>query len=180
MFDLLYGANLKETGSNTLAGYNVNTHRAAGPDRRAHQGGMADGSGIIGVWSTTDQQTMTLSKGAATPTGPFVQVSRLGAPLVNEVVIPAGLKDAFNSLSPVEDHTVAPAVAKVLDPEVPKLIQAIYGIQAPAAPRDDLAAAFLTGIKGLNQPPKVRRPSCCASTPASARRQAQPPRRAGR
>ena len=46
-------------------------------------------------------------------------------------------------------------MAKVLDPEVPKLIQAIYGIPAPAAPREDIAAAFLTGIKGLNQPPKV-------------------------
>ena len=39
--------------------------------------------------------------------------------------------------------------------QVPKLIAKIYGIQAPAAPRDDLVAAFLTGIKGLNQPPAV-------------------------
>ncbi len=155
VFDLLYGANLKEAGNNTLAGYNVNSIALQVPTAELTKDKGADGSGIIGIWSTTDQQTMTLSKGAATPTGPYVQVSRLGSPLVNEVVIPAGLKDAFNSLNPVEDHTVAPAVAKVLDPEVPKLIQAIYGIPAPAAPREDIAAAFLTGIKGLNQPPKV-------------------------
>jgi len=153
VFDLLYGANLSEVGSDTLNGYNVNTIALQVPTATLVAGG--DGSGIVGVWSTTDQQTMTLTKGAATPTGPYVQVSRLGAPLVNEVVIPAGLKDAFNSLNPVEDHTVQAAVDKVNDPEVPHLIEAIYGIPAPATPRDDLFAAFLTGIKGLNQPPKV-------------------------
>jgi hypothetical protein len=153
VFDLLYGANLKEAGSDTLTGYNVNTIALQVPTSTITKGG--DGSGIIGVWSTTDQQTLTLSPGKATPGGDFVQVSRLGAPLVNEVVLPANLKDAFNSLTPDQDHTVAAAVDKVKDPEVPKLIQAIYKLPAPAAPRDDLVAAFLTGIKGLNQPPKV-------------------------
>ncbi len=153
VFDLLYGTNLKETGSDTLSSYNVNTIALQVPTAELTAGG--DGSGIVGVWSTTDQQTMTLSKGAATPTGPFVQVSRLGHPLVNEVVIPTGLKDAFNSLNPVEDHTVQPAVDKVLDPTVPKLIEKIYGIKAPKTPRDDLFSVFLTGVKDLNQPPKV-------------------------
>ncbi len=153
VFDLLYGTNLKEVGSDTLTRYNVNSVALQVPTAMLTSGG--DGSGIIGVWSTTDQQTMTLTKGAATPTGPYVQVSRLGAPLVNEVVIPAGLKDAFNALQPSEDRTVKPAVDKVLDPEVPKLIEAIYGIPAPKAPREDLFAAFLTGIEGLNQPPAV-------------------------
>ena len=44
----------------------------------------------------------------------------------------------------------------VLDPEVPKLIQAIYGIPAPATPRNDLVQAFLTGVPGLNQPANVQ------------------------
>ncbi len=151
VFDLLYGANLKEVGSDTLSGYNVNSIALQVPTADLTKGG--DGSGIVGVWSTTDQQTLELSKGAATPTGPYVQVSRLCSPLINEVVIPAGHKDAFNSLNPVEDKTIPAAVNSVLDPEVPKLIQAIYGIKAPATPRDDLFAAFLTGIAGLNQPP---------------------------
>jgi len=84
--------------------------------------------------------------------GEFVQVSRLGHPLVNEVVIPAGLKDAFNALEPRNDASVQPAVDRVNDPEVPKLIEAIYGIEAPKTPRDDLFAVFLTGIEGLNKP----------------------------
>ena len=154
VFDLLYGADLSETGSDTLTGYNVNSVALQVPTAELTKSG--DGSGIVGVWSTTDQQTMTLSKGAATPTGPYVQVSRLGAPLVNEVVLPIGLKDAFNSLNPRQDSEVPAAVERVLDPEVPKLIEAIYGIKAPKAPREDIFAAFLTGIKGLNQPPKVR------------------------
>ncbi|MDP9182815.1 MAG: DUF4331 domain-containing protein, partial [Actinomycetota bacterium] len=153
VFDLLYGANLKEVGRDTLNGYNVNTLALQVPTSALTEGG--DGSGIIGVWATTDQQTLTLSAGKATPGGDFVQVSRLGSPLVNEVVLPVSLKDAFNSLTPDQDHTVAAAVARVNDPEVPKLIEKIYGVKAPAAPRDDLFAAFLTGIKGLNQPPKV-------------------------
>jgi hypothetical protein len=75
-----------------------------------------------------------------------VQVSRLGNPLVNEVVVPAGLKDAFNSLSPDKDASVPQVVARVTDPEVPKLIQSIYGVPAPATPRNDLVEIFLTGI----------------------------------
>ena len=153
VFDLLYGTNLKEAGNDTLTGYNVNTIAFQVPTSTLTEGG--DGSGIVGVWSTTDQQTLQLSAGKAEPTGDFVQVSRLGSPLVNEVVIPVSLKDAFNSLTPDQDATVMEAVARVKDPEVPKLIAKIYGIEAPAAPRDDLVAAFLTGIKGLNQPPKV-------------------------
>ncbi len=153
VFDLLYGTDLSETGSDTLTGYNVNSVALQVPTSELTRDG--DGSGIVGVWSTTDQQTMRLGKGTATPTGPYVQVSRLGAPLVNEVVLPIGLKDAFNSLNPRQDRKVPEAVARVLDPEVPKLIESIYGIKAPAAPREDIFAAFLTGIEGLNQPPKV-------------------------
>lgn len=153
VFDLLYGADLSEAGNDTLTGYNVNTIALQVPTASLTEGG--DGSGIIGVWSTTEQQTLTLSPGKATPSGDFVQVSRLGSPLVNEVVLPANLKDAFNSLTPDKDGSVMEAVARVSDPEVPKLIEAIYKVPAPAAPRDDLVAAFLTGIKGLNQPPKV-------------------------
>jgi hypothetical protein len=153
VFDLLYGTNLKEAGDDSLSGYNVNTVALQVPTSTLTKGG--DGSGIVGVWSTTEQQSLTLSPGKADPTGDFVQVSRLGSPLVNEVVIPLNLKDAFNALTPDKDGTVAAAVDRVKDPEVPKLIEKIYGLKAPAAPRDDLVGAFLTGIKGLNMPPKV-------------------------
>jgi hypothetical protein len=153
VFDLLYGGDLSEVGVDTLTGYNVNAIALQLPISQVTEGG--DDSGIIGVWSTTQQQTLTLSPGKAEPTGDFVQVSRLGMPLVNEVVVPAGLKDAFNSLPPEMDAGVQAVVDKVNDPEVPKLIEAIYKIPAPAAPRDDIFSIFLTGVDGLNKPPKV-------------------------
>ncbi len=75
--------------------------------------------------------------------GKWVQISRLGNPLVNEVVIPLGLKDAFNSLSPKDDAVAAPFV---LDPELARLMALVFGITVPAAPRNDLVAIFATGI----------------------------------
>ncbi|MFD8780917.1 DUF4331 domain-containing protein [Kitasatospora sp. NPDC059599] len=146
IFDLLYGGNLSEVGQNTLAGYNVNSLSIQVPKSRLAHKGDATRNPVIGVWSSTEKQTLKLSPGKAEPAGTFVQVSRLGNPLVNEVVLPAGLKDAFNSLPPSEDHNQPAVVAKVLNPEVPQLIQAIYGLPAPATPRTDLQEIFLTGI----------------------------------
>jgi hypothetical protein len=153
VFDLLYGGDLSEVGNDSLDGYNVNSIALKVPTSDLTEGG--DGSGIIGVWSTTQQQTLTLTPGKSEPSGDFVQVSRLGMPLVNEVVVPASLKDAFNSLSPDKDATVQAVVDRVNDPEVPKLIEKIYKVPAPAAPRDDIFSIFLTGVEGLNKPPKV-------------------------
>ncbi|MER5863521.1 DUF4331 domain-containing protein [Kitasatospora sp. NPDC002040] len=153
VFDLLYGGNLSEVGQNTLAGYNVNSVALQIPKSKLAYKGDATRNPVIGVWSSTEKQTMKLSPGSQKPVGPYVQVSRLGNPLVNEVVLPAGLKDAFNSLPPSEDHNQPAVVAKVLDPEVPKLVQAIYGLPAPATPRNDLVEIFLTGIaKATNGP----------------------------
>ncbi|MDQ6873853.1 MAG: DUF4331 domain-containing protein [Actinomycetota bacterium] len=146
VFDLLYGANLKESGHDTLAGYNVNTIALQVPKSALALKGDAARNPVIGVWSATNKQTLTLSAGKATPTGAQVQVSRLGNPLINEVIVPAGLKDAFNSIPPSADHTVKPVVARVTSPEVPMLIQSIYGLKAPATPRNDLVEIFLTGI----------------------------------
>lgn len=146
VFDLLYGANLKEAGHNSLAGYNVNSVVLQVPKSALALNGNATRNPVIGVWSSTEKQNVTLTAGKATPSGSFVQVSRLGNPLVNEVVIPAPLKDAFNALTPDQDHTVNAAVQKVTDPELAKLIEKIYGIKAPATPRKDLEEIYLTGI----------------------------------
>jgi hypothetical protein len=120
VFDLLYGADLSETGTDTLSGYNVNTIALQVP-----KADLAHGDDpVIGVWSTTDRPSIKVqgADGTQQYKGKYVQVSRLGNPLVNEVVIPVGLKDAFNALKPQDDASVAPAVQAVLDPEVPKLI----------------------------------------------------------
>jgi hypothetical protein len=105
---------------------------------------------IIGGWTTA----------SSTATGSPVQVSRLSAPLVNELVIGLSSKDAFNGSEPKDD--VANGFGPfVTNPTLPALIEAVAGgpqsgIVAPTLfPRTDLVAAFLSGIKGLNQPADV-------------------------
>jgi hypothetical protein len=108
-----------------------------------------DRNAIIGVWSTASRPSVTMRGGGQEKNNAnYVQISRLGQPLVNEVVIPRGSKDLFNSLEPTQD---AAALPFVLDPEVPKLLSALFGIQSPPAPRNDLVTIFLTGIPGLNK-----------------------------
>ena len=154
VFDLLYGTNLKEAGHDTLDGYNVNVIALQVPKSELASGGNATANSIIGVWTTAERQSVRTesTKGSQKFAGPFVQVSRLGQPLVNEVVAPVGAKDLFSASKPQND---AQFLAAVQDPEVPKLLNAIYKIAIPKTPRDDLVAVFLTGIKGLNQPPHV-------------------------
>jgi len=146
IFDLLFGADLSEVGQDTLAGYNVNSVALTLPARSFALRGNANRNPVIGVWQTTERQTLNLETGQ--PAGDFVQVSRLGNPLVNELFLPANLKDAFNAIVPAQDATAAggQVLERVLDPEVPRLIEAIYGIPAPATPRTDLAEIFLTGV----------------------------------
>jgi len=89
--------------------------------------------------------------------GAWVQVSRLGAPLVNEVVIGLPDKDRFNASRPKDDGQFADYVT---NPSLPILLQTLFGaagVKAPAVyPRTDLVAAFLTGVSGLNQPAHVK------------------------
>jgi hypothetical protein len=146
VFDLLYGGDLSEVGQDTLAGTNVNTWALQVPLPEVTAGGDPQRNPVIGVWSDTERRTLQLAPGTATAVGEPVQVSRLGNPLVNEVVLPAGLKDAFNGLAPVKDATIPDVVKRVTDPELARLLEGIYGVPAPATPRNDLVEIFLTGI----------------------------------
>lgn len=164
IFDLLYGGDLSEVGFDTLQEYNVNTVALQLPKNLLVAQGNATANPVIGVWSTTSRQkTRVFASENATPTtgindssdttadsGEYVQVSRLGNPLVNEAVVPANLKDFFNRSTPDTD---AKFLAKVQDPEVPILVESIYKIPNPnkldnpaATKRNDLVAAFLTGF----------------------------------
>ncbi|MFJ8084396.1 DUF4331 domain-containing protein [Streptomyces sp. NPDC096205] len=141
VFDLLYGGNLSEVGNDTLKGYNVNSIALQVPNHMIRQSAHQP---VVGIWSTTQRKNAQ---------GHFMQVSRLGNPLVNEVVNPVGDKDTFNASAPWDD---ARFLKNVTNPELPKLIEAIYKIKAPAEPRNDLVDVFLKGVDGLNQPPYVR------------------------
>ncbi|WP_330353394.1 DUF4331 domain-containing protein [Streptomyces chartreusis] len=141
VFDLLYGGNLSEVGNDTLKGYNVNSIALQVP---THMIAESADQPIVGIWSTTQRQNAK---------GYYEQVSRLGSPLVNEVVNPIKDKDKFNASAPWDD---AQFLKNVTNPELPKLIEGIYKIPAPDEPRNDLVDVFLKGVKGLNQPPHVR------------------------
>jgi hypothetical protein len=144
VFDLLYGADFSEVGDDTLAGFNVSGLALQVPKADLARRGRPGNNPIIGVWSTADRQR---------PNGQFAQVSRLGNPLVNEVVIPLRDKDRWNASQPSNDGQF---LKYVTDPELARLIEAIYGIDAPATPRNDLVSVFLTGVQGLNMPDNVR------------------------
>ncbi len=102
------------------------------------------GSTIIGGYTTSSLRVA--GKG-------FQQMSRLGNPLVNELVIGLKDKDTFNASVPADDKQF---LTYVTNPTVPFLIQALFGVKAPTKfPRADLVAVFLTGVAGLNQPTGV-------------------------
>jgi hypothetical protein len=93
------------------AGYNVHSIAISVPIQKLTANGTAptdpsDPNAIVSMWSSTwRQKNTTLSGTGAAPSssGDWVQVSRIGNPLVNEVVIPLGMKDTFNATYPVDD-----------------------------------------------------------------------------
>ncbi len=144
IFDLIHLNPLGPThgGLNGLAGKNVTSIALELPIACLTHG--ADP--VIGAWSTA---SMPDAHGTNT------QVSRLSAPLVNEVFIGLPDKDKFNASRPEDDAQFAKYVT---NPTLPALIQALFPtVKAPTKfPRTDLVAAFLTGIPGLNQPASVK------------------------
>ena len=111
-------------------------------------------SSVVGIWTSAYRQTVKMynqAYGSTTTTGPYVQVSRLGNPLINEVVIPMGKKDYWNSVGPGADSQFAPYYTK---PELAQLLPVLYpnvfpnlaGLNASGKPRADLVAILLTGI----------------------------------
>ena len=150
IFDFLYGGNLSEVGTDSLAGFNVHSiaiqvPRSSLRRRRAQSSASGRPRAVL--------RRRPVRPAQKPRTGSMVQVSRLGMPLVNEVVIPLGQKDRWNGSNPTQD---AQFLSYVTDPEVPKLLQAVYGLTAPSTPRNDLVQVFLTGVPNLNQPPGVR------------------------
>ncbi|PYQ68178.1 MAG: hypothetical protein DMF54_01645 [Acidobacteria bacterium] len=144
-------------GRNGLAGFNTHTIALSVPVYQLTKNHTlptmtTDPNAIISMWSSTWRlQNRVLSDTGQKPadSGAWVQVSRLGVPLVNEVVIPLGQKDLFNASYPSVDAQFAPSV---LDPEVPKILKALFNIDSPPAPRNDLLAVVL-GVDGLTRRP---------------------------
>ena len=117
---------------------------------------------VIGAWTSASLRQGRLlnpKPGSNTTTasregGPWSQVSRLGMPLVNEVIIGLKDKDKFNASKPIDDGQFA---GYVTNPALPELLEALFSTAAPNNfPRNDLIAAFLTGVPTLNQPAIVK------------------------
>ncbi len=115
---------------------------------------------VLGGWTTASlPQTRVLNNdprrtNSSSENGVMTQVSRLGMPLVNEVVIGLKDKDKFNKSQPKND--VRDFGSYIVTPTLPKLVAALFGVPAPTFARTDLVAAFATGLKGLNQPANVK------------------------
>ncbi len=108
-------------------------------------------SPTIGAWTTSTKISFVKIRKhrRIVKLGPFFsQQSRLGSPLVNEVVIGLKDKNRFNASKPKNDAQFA---SYVTNPSFPSLLQSLFNVPAPTNfPRKDLIAAFLTGVKGLN------------------------------
>jgi hypothetical protein len=163
------GSNGRNLAPNSLAGYNVTSIALEVPAACL----TAGNDPVIGGWTTASLRQATVlnpkpqsaqsvtsvgpvasgATGAAVQGGAWSEVSRLGMPLVNELVIGLPDKDLWNTSVPSGDGQF---IDYVTNPSLPVLLQALFGpagVLAPNVyPRTDLEAAFLTGIKGLNQP----------------------------
>jgi Domain of unknown function (DUF4331) len=158
---VLLNPDLKGAAPNTIGDKNVTTIAL-----EVHRSCLTQGSEpVIGGWTTASLRQARVLDG--TPRsglqanekvgGAWVQVSRLGMPLVNEVVIGLKDKDRFNASKPMNDGQFADYVT---NPTLPALVGvALAGNPAALAPtnlpRTDLVAAFLTGIGGVNKPANV-------------------------
>jgi hypothetical protein len=146
-------------GKDDLAGYAVHSIALQVPEEDVTKNGDAvdspkDKNAVVGVWADTERNRVSVLASASDKRGGDqedeneVQVSRLGNPLVNEVLIPLGLKDKWNRMQPADDAQFA---QYVLNPEPARLMNALFGLGVKETNRTDIVQALLQGIPGLNQ-----------------------------
>jgi len=129
-------------GKDFFAGYGVHSYAIQVPIAALHAK-----NDTIGVWASVERKKTTVRGAVTRDSGNWVQVDRLGNPLVNEVIIPTGMKDLWNSYQPwseskFEQYYTSPILAAV--------INKLYKLGALETGRDDLVAVLLTGVPKLN------------------------------
>jgi hypothetical protein len=133
-------------GRDYTAGFNVHTialqaeiaaltNGSVTPVLGADLGGP---NAVLGIWTSCSRPKHRVLRSGANPnnTGPLVQVSRLGLPLINEVVVPVKFKDQFNRSHPKDD--LANIAGFVTNPELSILLNAVHGVKVPPAGRPDM------------------------------------------
>lgn len=138
-----------EAGQDGVLNYNTHTIAIQVPKTDLLKAPAADGT--IGIYASASRRKISVLRGDGTvdTQGPMVQVSRLGNPLVNEVIIPLGKKDLWNASEPRND---ADFLDRYTKPELAGLVNLLYPVlpDAPTMNRSDLVAVLLTGVPGLN------------------------------
>jgi hypothetical protein len=140
-------------GKDDLAGYNTHSIVLQVPesqvtrDRRSVSGASA-ANAVVGVWSTTERHRLAVlrSGGRARAVSRDVQVSRLGNPLINELIIPLGRKDQFNRTTPDRDAALYGKFA--VNPEPARLLNALFKLGVKETNRTDIVDALLLGLPG--------------------------------
>lgn len=148
----------KAAGINGLAGFNIHSIAIQVPKTDLTRNGATptgpmDPAAVIGVYASASRNSVKVRepKGINVDVGPWVQVSRLANPLFNEVIVPLGKKDLWNSLPPQNDaefaqYTDHPELAGLLPVLYPKVFPNLAALNATKAARSDITAILLTGL----------------------------------
>jgi Domain of unknown function (DUF4331) len=145
-------------GKDDVAGYNTKSFVLQVPEGEVTRNGRSvSGPGannaVVGIWSTTERRSDSVlrkrGKRRSSRRGKWEQVSRLGNPLINEVIVPIGMKDKFNRTSPADDARNFGRFA--LNPEPARILNALFGLGIQEGNRNDIVRALLTGVPGLTQ-----------------------------
>lgn len=134
-------------GIDEIAGFNTHSIALQVPIAQLVASGPT-----IGIYASASRRKVTIRgvrHDEEKDAGPWVQVSRLANPLINEVVIPLARKDLWNASDPENDQQFA---SSYISPEVTRLENALYPVldNAPDSSRGDLIAVLLTGVPTLN------------------------------
>jgi hypothetical protein len=163
--NLRVGTGNQGGGKDDLAGYGVHSIALQVPksdvtvDGKSVSGPAASNA-VVGVWTSTERPRVQVQgvasaakkhrkHGKKSDDDNFVQVSRLGNPLINELVIPLGQKDHFNATQPSQDAKLYGKY--VLSPELAKVMNLLFHVNAPETNRTDIVQALLTGLPGKTQ-----------------------------
>jgi Domain of unknown function (DUF4331) len=141
-------------GKDDVSGYNVHSFVLQVPDADVTRDGRPVSSAkasnaVVGVWSSTERRAIPVLRGHGARRSHWVQVSRLGNPLINEVIIPIGKKDAFNGTQPKDDAKNFGRYA--VNPEPARILNALFHLGVKETGRTDIVQALLIGLPGLTR-----------------------------
>jgi len=140
-----------------LAGYGVHSIVLQVPERDVTKDGEQVDSAnaknaVVGVWASTERRRVQVAGSSSNDDhgsgNDWVQVSRLGEPLINELLIPLGDKDYWNTQQPSGDSQFEKYYES---PELARLLNGLFGLGVQENNRSDMVTALLTGVPGLNQ-----------------------------